>query len=65
MLDKKMLRAAIAMAGYTQTRLAKEIGMSNSTMVRKIKNSSFGTDEAMKIIEILKIKNPEKIFFAK
>ncbi len=64
MLNLRMLRAAIAAAGYTQRKLAKEIGMSGSTFARRIKSGNFGTDEAMRIVRTLNIQDPAKIFFA-
>lgn len=63
-MDKWLFRAALARRGYTQQKLAKEIEMAESTMVRKIKNDSFTIQEANKIIDILSIDNPEEIFFA-
>jgi transcriptional regulator with XRE-family HTH domain len=65
MLNANELRAAIVRRGYTQKRLAEEIGMSEPSLYRKIKNGTFGLNEANKIIEVLKIDKPEEIFFAK
>lgn len=65
MFNANELRAAIVRRGYTQKRLAEKIGISEPSMYRKIKNGSFGLEEAQKIIDVLEIENPEKIFFAK
>ena len=62
--DTAEFRAALARKGYTQKRLAKEIGMSEHTMVRKIKLGIFGTNEVAKILSVLDIHNPGPIFFA-
>lgn len=65
MFNANELRAAIVRRGYTQKKLAEKIGISEPSMYRKIKNGSFGLEEAQKIIDVLEIENPEKIFFAK
>ncbi len=65
MFNANEFRAAIARRGYTQKRLAEEIGISEPSMHRKIKNGTFGLDEAQRIINVLEIEKPEDIFFAK
>lgn len=65
MLDKNRLRASWVAKGLTQAEVAKKIEMSPSTFNRKIKNGTFGTDEAQLLIELLDINDPQKIFFAK
>ena len=57
-----LFKAAIAAKGYTQKQLAKEINMSESTIVRKAKTDTFTIAEAEKIIAILEIKDPIHIF---
>lgn len=64
MLSVEELRVAMLRKGYTQKQLAKEIGMSEQTLTRKLKKKKMGLDEADKIIEVLQIDNPAKIFFA-
>ena len=59
------LKAQIARKGYTQERLAKEIGIAPETLSRKMKLGVFKTDEVMKIMKILDIEDPSPIFFAK
>lgn len=68
MLNKNLLRAAIARAGYTQERLAESIGISSNTLSSRMNGAScFDTDEIDKICAVLRIeKNDEKadIFLA-
>lgn len=68
MLNKNLLKAAIARAGYTQGLLAKRIGMSKNTMSsRMFGKTCFDTDEIDKICSVLDItRNSEKadIFLA-
>ena len=54
----------MAKNGITQAELSRKIGMNPATFARKMKKSSFYTEEASKIIELLKIEHPEDIFFA-
>ena len=49
----------------TQEQLASALGMSPGTFIRKMKNGTFGTDEAQKMIDWLHIADPVSIFFAK
>ena len=65
MFNANEFKAAMVRKGYTQKKLAEEIGISEPSIYRKIKNGSFGLDEAQKIIDVLGIENPEDIFFAK
>ena len=68
LLNKNLLKAAIAKAGYTQERLAERIGISSNTMSsRMVGTSHFNTEEIDKICATLKIdKNSDKadIFLA-
>ncbi len=65
MLDVRALKAEIVKKGYTQAMFCEKIGMAHSTFVRKMKLKSVTTSEAEKMIEILEIKDPVGIFFAK
>ena len=49
----------------TQKQMAETIGISEKTFNLRMKSGIFGTDEVEKIIEVLHIKNPMDIFFAK
>lgn len=57
-----LLRGEIARSGKTQKEVANFIGMSEGTFIRHMKKGVFGTDDSEKMIEFLKIKNPERIF---
>ncbi len=63
-MNVKALKAEIVKSGYTQAEVAKLIGISETTMSRRMKNKDFGIEEANKLIELLKIQNPQDIFFA-
>lgn len=65
MVAANKLRGLIAERGLTQEKVAKELGITGKTMYTKMKKGVFGTDEAMKMIEILQIENPADIFFVK
>lgn len=56
-------RAQLVRKGYTQQRLANEIGISAKTLTLKIKSGKFGTDEVQKIMKALDIRDPNPIFF--
>ncbi len=62
-MNKNLFKAALAKEGYTQERLAKEMSIGTSTLIRKVKNNSFTMAEAERIVEILNIRNPSEIFF--
>ncbi len=68
MLNKNLLRAAIAKAGITQGQLAERIGVSENMISSRINGSScFNTEEIDKICDALNIvSNNEKadIFLA-
>lgn len=68
MVDKNLLRSAIARVGMTQEKLAIAIGISQNTLSAKILGRSFfDTDEIDRICDVLSIvDNTEKanIFLA-
>lgn len=63
MVNVRLLKAYMVKAGYTQKSLAKELGITEQTLTRKLKKRVFGTDEAAKIVSLLEIDNPEAVFF--
>ncbi len=63
MIDVKALKAEVVRNGYTQEKLAKEIGMSARTFSNRLKKGVFGSDEIELMITILNIKEPIPIFF--
>lgn len=64
MLDRNALRAEIVRNGFTQKDIAKNLGISEKTLISRMKKGVFGTDEVEKLIFLLKIKDPQAIFFA-
>ena len=64
MINTNLLKAEIVKNGLTQSEFCKKIGMAHSTFIRKMRLGILNTDEAEKMIEVLDIKNPEKIFFS-
>lgn len=65
MIRTDLLRGEIARAGFSQSSLAKQLGMSSKTFYAKMKKGVFDSNEIDEMISVLKIKNPVKIFFAK
>ena len=63
MIDANKIRGRITEMGMTHQQVAKEIGMSAKTFSIKLNNGKFGLDEADKMVEVLKIDQPEKYFF--
>ena len=62
-MDAQRLKGEIVKNGLTQSDVASLIGMSGTTFYRRLKKGVFGTDEADKLIKLLKIEKPETIFF--
>ena len=65
MVAVNKLRSIIVERGMTQGQVAKELGMAEKTFYNKMRKGVFGTDEAEKMISLLKIDNPVEIFFAR
>lgn len=59
------LRGVIAKNGYSQSDIAKMIGITPKTFYEKMKNGVFGSDEIQIMINNLQIEDPMAIFFAK
>lgn len=59
------LRGVIAKNGYSQSDIAKMIGVTPKTFYEKMKNGVFGSDEIQIMINNLQIEDPMAIFFAK
>ena len=59
------LRGVIAKKGYSQSDIAKMIGVTPKTFYEKMKNGVFGSDEIQIMIDNLHIDDPLTIFFAK
>ena len=65
MIDVNALIVRIAEKGLSQAKMAKTLGIAPKTFYEKMKNGVFGSDEIECMIDILDIKDPAKIFFAK
>ena len=63
LINANLIRAKIVEKGMTQEQVAKEMGISAKTFSQKMKSGRFGLHEAEKMIEILKIEDPDKYFF--
>lgn len=64
-MNTPKLRGIIAERGLTQERVAIAIGITPRTFYAKMKKGVFGTDEVMKMVELLKIEDPASIFLVK
>ena len=51
--------------GLTGKQVAMKMGISDKTFYRKLNSGEFGTKEMNQLVDILKIEDPVKIFFAK
>ena len=58
------LRGVIAKNGYSQSDIAKMIGVTPKTFYEKMKAGVFGSDEIQIMIDNLKIEDAMAIFFA-
>ena len=65
MINANLIRARIVELGMTQEQVAEKMQISAKTFSVKMKSGKFGLDEADRMIEILKIENPERYFFAR
>ena len=65
MIRTDKLRGRIAEKGYSQTDIAKAIGITPKTFYAKMKAGVFGSDEIEIMIDKLTIDDPASIFFAR
>ena len=61
-MDVNKLRGIMAERGITGEKVAAEIGVTPKTFYQKLKKGVFRTDEATKIVKLLKIDDPASIF---
>ena len=61
-MNTAKLKGIIAENGLSQRDVAIAIGMTEKTFYNKMKKGVFGTDEAIAMVELLKISNPAEIF---
>lgn len=66
MVKINKLRAQMALYGYTIARLAKEMSVSSRTLSDRLNKSpeKFTQREMENLIKILKIEEPDQIFFS-
>lgn len=65
MFRTNLLKAQMALRGYNITKLANEMGITSKTLSVKLNHTpeNFTQKEMEAMVYILKIKNPEQIFF--
>ena len=63
MIRTDELRGVIAKNGYSQSDVAKMLGITPKTFYEKMKKGVFGSDEIEIMIKKLRIENPMPIFF--
>ncbi|GAA2983552.1 DUF739 family protein [Finegoldia magna] len=64
MIKTNRLKARFVEKGYTQQDIARELGITDVTLSRKLNRGVFNSDEIYKMIVLLDIKDPTEIFFA-
>ncbi len=57
------LKGLFVEKGYTQQDIADKLGITPNTLRKRMREEVFNSDEINKLIEILDIKEPMKIFF--
>lgn len=65
MIKINELKGEIVKNGYSQSDVAKMLGITPKTFYEKMKIGVFGSDEIQIMIDALHIENPIEIFFAK
>ena len=65
MIDINKLCGEIKAHGYTHAEMADLIGIHPVTFSNKMRKGVFNSSEMQAMVDILSIKNPEQIFFAK
>lgn len=63
MIQTDKLRGIIAENRMTQTDVAKALEITPKTFYDKMQKGVFGSDEIMKMIDLLHIQDPADIFF--
>ena len=63
MFNEREFEAQMARKGVKKYELAEKLGMTYTSLYRKIKSGRFTREEIGKIIELLEIKDPVPIFF--
>lgn len=65
MLDANALKSEMVKNGYTQEKLATALGITTRTFSNRLKTGDFGSKEIEVMINVLHLKDPMAIFFAK
>lgn len=65
MIRTDELKGIIAKRNLSQAKVAKAIGITPKTFYSKMQKGVFGSDEIDAMIELLDIKKPTPIFFAR
>lgn len=64
MFNEREFEAQMARKGVKKYELAEKLGMTYTSLYRKIKTGHFTREEISKIIKLLEINDPVPIFFA-
>lgn len=64
MILTQELKGIMAAEGFSQRQVAQALGMSDKTFYKKMKRGVFKSNEMEKMIALLHIQNPGRIFFA-
>lgn len=65
MINTAKLRGIISERGLSQRKVAECLKMTEKTFYAKMKRGVFDSDEICAMVDLLAIKNPSAIFFAK
>ena len=65
MINVNSLKGVIVSKGLSQRKMAQHLGITEKTFYAKMNKGVFDSDEIQIMIDILEIKNPVEIFFAK
>lgn len=65
MIDTAALKGIIVARGFSQSSVAKALGVTPKTFYTKMKKGKFNSDEMYRMVQLLKIESPCDIFLAK
>lgn len=63
MIDTNRLKGEMVANGYTMEELAKQLGIHPNTFRNRLKKGVFDSDDIEKMIHLLHIDDPKRIFF--
>lgn len=64
MVDCRKIKALMVEHDLSGKEMARRIGIADKTFYKKLNKGVFTSDEMNKIVDILEIEDPAKIFFA-